>query len=351
MKTYTSEACEWRRPQTRGEPSGWLCSVVAAVWVSAMCCCGSAAAELTVISPTNGMLVRGCEIVCTGTCENAEMLVWTNTWAGGGAGGELAAGPAWWFHVPCGFGTNTLTVIALADSGGAATARVVFIVDQSMIVITSQVTDFATNTVTFTIFGTGAYLKNIMWWNYYSSSNATGMIEGTNEWSIDVVGAAQGSNHFTVWGFSWLGVLSSDHRWYWVDSVAPAVTQLAPADGTNVPPPHVTLQWLVSEPAVCTVYTNNAVAGSGADELTLSNLNAGVYYWYVKAEDSVGNVGHSPTNYFIVPETGWMWGAMLFTICEMRFRRSVRWKRTVDVRNETVLCGAELTFKGEYDIL
>lgn len=308
-----------------GSGWGWLAGLV--IWGAGVCCTARGSVELLVMSPTNGMLVCGSVVMCTGTSANAAVLMWTNAWRGGGASGNVDAGPVWWCEVPCGHGTNELTVVAQGSEGGAATGSVKFLADQSVIVITSQDTNFATNMVTFTIFGTGAYLKNIMWWNYYSSSNATGMIGGTNDWMIDIIGAAQGSNHFTVWGFSHLGILSQDARWYWVDGVAPVVTELEPADGTNVAPPHVRMSWSVSEDAACTVFTNNARAGSGTDQLTLSNLQAGVYYWFVRAEDSVGNVGYSATNHFIVPEAGAVWAAILFTIYDIRFTICRRSKR------------------------
>lgn len=302
---------------------GWELAMAKWVWwcVFVMVSSWSRAGELalTVLSPTNGMLVRGCLIVCTGTSENATTIVWSNRWMGGGMGGRLAGAPEWWFEVGCGHGTNFLTVIAEDDKGGGVTSSVQFLSDQSVIVITSQGPNFVTNVDTFTIFGTGAYLKNIMWWNYYSTSNSTGMIAGSNEWAIEIIGASQGSNRFSVWGFSWLGVLSSDQRWYWVDSIAPEVRLLAPEDGSNVAC-DVTLVWEVSEQAICTVYTNGGVAGFGTQELTLTGMPAGVYHWFVKAEDWVRNVGYSSTNYFIVPENG-VWLVSIGTCWLIRRRQ------------------------------
>ncbi|MCX7848335.1 MAG: hypothetical protein N2595_09945 [bacterium] len=312
MSTVRDRVAGASEERTFGKPGwrGWRTWVWTLVMVAVYSEVGEAI-ELTVLSPTNGMLVRGCEVTCTGESVGVEVVRWTNWWKGGGASGELVVGERWSFQVPCGFGTNNLLVIASNGGAGAVTAGVFFIADQSMIVITSQNPNFATNLVTFSIGGTGAYLKNIMWWNIYSSSNATGMMEGRDEWTVEVIGAAQGSNRFTVWGFSWYGVLSSDQRYYWVDSVAPRVEDLLPQDGSNVAAGVVVLCWRVSEAAVSTVYTNGALAGVGGEELVLSNVEAGVYYWFVRAIDGVGNVGYSETNRLIVPEVKALWIALL----------------------------------------
>jgi len=115
------------------------------------------------------------------------------------------------------------------------------------------------------------------------------MIAGQETWGIDIVGAAEDTN--TVWGFSSFGILSQDERWYWVDSIAPQVRALGPAYGSEVAPPRVGLKWTVSEAAECKVFTNGAQAGRGQDGLVLSNVNVGVYHWFVKAQDGAGNVG------------------------------------------------------------
>jgi len=112
--------------------------------------------------PEAGAIVRGGSTVCSGTAAQANAIVWTNTWDGGAASGMLAGADEWSLDLSCGNGTNMLSVMAVSGGGAAATDSVMFVADQSPIVITSHCVGFVMNAVTLTIGGTGAYLQNNM---------------------------------------------------------------------------------------------------------------------------------------------------------------------------------------------
>ncbi len=294
--------------------------VIVGVGVLAAALSSMAMPYVDIAWPTNGALLRAATVLATGTLADAEAVVWSNVWHAGAAGGTLATNEAWTLQVPIGFGTNTLTIIAMHSTAGSVTTAVTFVADTSFIAITAPAQDFATNIVSFCIAGTGGYLSEIMWWNLYSTSNHTGMRAGNGAWSIDICGAGQGSNQFIVWGISLYGYAHTAERWYWIDSIAPALSELTPTNGAEVAPPTVELTWNLSEPAVCDVYTNSALAGANVGQRLYLPVGAGAYTWWVVARDALGNTACSPTNSFVVPEVGTLGLALLvfWTVGDVR---------------------------------
>ncbi|MCX7848334.1 MAG: hypothetical protein N2595_09940 [bacterium] len=253
--------------------------------------------------PSAGSLLRDVEIQASGTSQGAELLTWQNVWEGGSVSGVTNATGTWVIWVSAGHGTNVLEVVGVHSVNGSATASVAFISDQSWLVIGSHTQVFATNVTGFVVSGTSAYMEVIRWTNAWESGGASGVATGTSAWYA-LIEAGEGSNHLSVSGVSKYGSETSEGLWYWVDSIAPVISEMTPTNGTEYTEPQtVMLNWVVSEPALMWVYTNEALVVMTNEVRVAVDMAEGEYAWFVVAQDQLGNRGQSVTNRItVLPE-------------------------------------------------
>lgn len=254
--------------------------------------------KLSVIWPSSETVPRESVITAVGTVENAREMTWSNAWNNGVSQGMITPQPVWSASIQIGPGTNTLTVIGIIEDELSLTNQVTFIADLSTIDIVTPSYDFSTNINEILFEGTSVYLNSMIWWNTSSVTSYNNILPGYKVWSLLVHGD-EGTNSFSIWGFSDMGNVSMDERMYIVDTQSPVIITMNPSNNYVSPFDDISISWQANEKVTARIYTNNALATvTSTTNYVMTYLNEGEYTWYVVARDHVGNVGYSSTSSF-----------------------------------------------------